>query len=488
MVLSLYTSRVVLDVLGIEDFGIFSVVGGIVVIFGFLNNAMASATQRFLAFEMGTGNLEQLTNIFGTSFTLHIFIAIGIFILAETLGLWLLNNQLNIPEFRIEAANWVYQCTVFAFIISVIYVPFTAAIISHEKMTVFALVTILESILKLLIVISLDWFAYDKLKIYSVLILIISLIIGVFYSLYCVRTFPECRLRLAWDKILFKKMSDFAGWNLLGVFAGITYNQGVNLILNVFFGPAVNAARGIVFQIHGAINGFVTNFQMAVNPQLVKSYAAGDRNYLYSLIYSSSKYSFYILLILSLPLLLQTEYLLNIWLKSVPNYTVIFTQLALIDLLICSISGSLQTTAQATGKVRLYQIIVSGILLLNLPISYLLLTFGFSPPATFFVAIFASLSALFARLIVLKHIINFPIQSFLKNVLYRIIVVIFFSSIVPYYLSTILNNSLINLVLITMLSVISVITATWFVGINLAEKKILKLFIERITFIFNPKR
>jgi O-antigen/teichoic acid export membrane protein len=486
MAISLYTSRVILNALGVEDFGIYNVVGGIVVMFGFLNNAMSASTQRFLTFEMGKGDYNQLNRIFSMSITIHASIAIIVLLLSETVGLWILNTQLTIPADRMNAANWVYQCSIFAFIITILYVPYNATIIAHERMNVFALVSILEVILKLFITILVAWLGFEKLKFYAVLVFCVSLVIGVIYTTYCKLKFDECKFHFFWDKQLFQKMSGFASWNLLGVFAGITYNQGVNLILNVFFGPIINAARGIAYQVLGAVNAFVTNFQVAVNPPLTKSYASGDLKYMYSLIFTASKYSFYLLFMLSLPIILETDFVLALWLKTVPEYTTIFTRLVLIDVLICSLSGSLQTMAQASGNVRLYQLVVSGILLLNLPFSYILLKLGYAPQVTFFVSILASLVALFARLIVLKKIVSFPVKNFITNVLSRVVLVSIIGSIIPYFISIQNIHSLMHFSLVLFISIISVGCSVWLLGINQSERSFLKVaFLKLLSFTNN---
>ena len=479
MVVSLYTSRVILNALGVEDFGIYNVVGGIVVMFGFLNNAMSASTQRFLTFEMGKGDQNQLNRIFSMSITIHAIIAIIVLVLAETGGLWLLNTQLTIPPDRILAANWVYQFSILAFLVTILYVPYNAMLIAHERMNVFALVSILEVVLKLFITILVVWFGFEKLKFYAFLVFCVSLIIGTIYTIYCKLKFAECKFHLFWDKQLFGKMSSFASWNLLGVFAGITYSQGVNLLLNVFFGPVVNAARGIAYQVQGAVNAFVTNFQIAVNPPLTKSYASGDLRYMYSLIFSASKYSFYLLFVISLPVMLETDFILKLWLKTVPEYTTIFTRLVLIDVLICSLSGSLQAMAQASGKIKLYQVVVSGILLLNLPVSYILLKLGYAPQFTFIAAILASLAALFARLVVLKIMVSFPVRNFLNNVFYKVIVVFFVGSIIPYYISYQYSNSIMHFLLVVLISVISVVSTVWLLGINQSEKSFLKASLHK---------
>lgn len=415
------------------------------------------------------------------SITIHVLIAIIVFILAETAGLWILNTQLTIPASRMVAANWVYQCSVFAFIVTILYVPYNALIIAHERMNVFAYVSMLEVILKLLITLLVLWMGFDKLKFYALLILMVASIIGIIYTVYCRLKFDESKYRYFWNKELFGNMSGFAGWNLLGVFAGIAYGQGINILLNIYFGPIVNAARGVAYQVQGAINGFVTNFQVAVNPPITKSYATGDTAYMYSLIFSASKYSYYLLLILSLPILLETEYVLRLWLKTVPDYTVIFTRLVLIDVLICSLSGSLQTMAQASGNIKRYQVVVSGILLLNLPFSYLLLKLGMAPQSTFIVSIIASLIALVARLIILRIIVSFPVKSFISAVIYRAIAVSLTAVIVPFWVSARHTGSFMHLVLVIFISVISVLTAVWMLGITQPEKIFLKVSLKRLS-------
>lgn len=470
MLVSLYTSRVVLDVLGVEDYGIYVVVGGIVVMFGFLNNAMAAATQRFITIEIGRGDSTQLNCIFNMSVTIHTLIAIAVLILSETIGKWFLNTHLNIPTERMSAANWVYQFSIFAFIINILNVPYNATIIAHERMSVYAYVSIVEVILKLVIVFMLVWFDFDKLKLYAVLVFSVSLIIRIIYTIYCKQKFEECKYSLIWDKQLFRQMSTFANWNLFGVFAGIAYMQGVNFLINVFFGPAVNAARGIGFQVMMSVNAFVTNFQIAVNPQITKSYAVGDEKYMYSLVFSSSKYSFYLLLFLSLPVLIETKFIFELWLKEVPAYAIIFTRLILLDMLIGTLSGSLQTLVQATGNIRRYQVIVSGILLMNLPFSYLLLKLGYAPQITFIVSIIFSFMALLARLIVLKRLISFPIRDFFTVVLFRVFIVSIVASVIPYYTSTQISYSLKHFTVILALSFLSVSTTVYFLGFTEFER------------------
>ena len=387
MGVSLYTSRIVLNTLGVEDFGIYNVVGGVVMMFSFMNSAMSSATQRFLAIELGKKDDEQLKKVFSMSITIHAIIALIILVFAETLGLWFLNAKLVIPIDRMDAANWVYQASILAFMLTVMGVPYNAIIIANERMSVYAYVSIVEVVLKLFIVFALVWIGYDKLKLYAIFILCVTIIIWIIYNIYCKRNFPETRYRFFWDKSLYKTMMHYAGWNLFGNLAHVTIGQGLNILLNLFFGPVVNSARGIAYQVNTAVSGFVINFQMAMNPQIFKSYAANDLKYMHQLIFQGAKYSFFLLFFLALPLLIDTETILKWWLKIVPEYTVLFCRLVLINTLIDCISGPLMTAAQATGRIKKYQTAVGGLLLLILPISYLFLKNEFPPEITLYVSI-----------------------------------------------------------------------------------------------------
>ncbi len=469
MLVSLYTSRVVLNTLGVEDFGIYNVVGGFVTMFGFLNSAMASATQRFLAFEIGKGDHEQLRNVFSMSINIHFLIAFIIFILAETVGLWFVNTQLTIPTGRMGAAQWVYQFSILTMMINMVSVPYNAMIIAHERMNVFAWVSIAEVGLKLFIVFMLQWFGFDKLKFYAVLTFCVSLIIRFIYGFYCSRQFKENRFRYFWDKSLFKTLVSYAGWNLWGNIAAVLKDQGVNVLLNMFFGPVINAARGIAYQVSSAVNQFVANFQMAMNPQIIKSYAVNDLKYMHQLIFRGAKYSFFLLFTLSLPILLETEQILQLWLKTVPDYTVIFTRLVIINVLIDCISGPLMTAAQASGKIKLYQSVVGGLLILNLPISYLFLKFEFQPQVTIFVSIGISIVALYVRLKIISPLVNLSIADYLKNVIFKIIPVIFVAVILPGFIVYLLPVTIARLLFTCIIAVASVGLTVFFIGLSSTE-------------------
>ena len=477
MGVSLYTSRIVLNTLGVEDFGIYNVVGGVVIMFSFLNSSMSSATQRFLSFELGKGDYEQLKKVFSMSVNIHAVIAIAIFILAETIGLWFLNAKLNIPDQRMEAANWVYQFSILSFMLTVMGVPYNATIIAHERMNVYAWVSIIEVVLKLAIVFVLVWFGFDKLKLYAVLVFGVTTVTWTSYRFYCKQHFTESKYRFAWDKSLFKTLMNYAGWNLFGNVAAVAYNQGINIMLNIFFGPVINASRGIAYQVNGAVSGFVSNFQMSMNPQIVKSYAANEQKYMQQLIFQGSKYSFFLLFFLTLPVLLQTETLLRWWLKIVPDYAVLFCQLILVDTLINCISGPLMTAAQATGKIKVYQAIVGGILLFNVPVSYLFLKLGYEPQVTLFVTISLSLTALLARLIILRNLMNFSAKEFISQVLLKALLVAALSLVLPLLAIQFVEQEVIRFFCICLISALSVSLMVYFVGLKQQERDFLKIKI-----------
>lgn len=479
MAVSLYTSRIVLNTLGVEDFGIYNVVGGFVTMFAFLNSAMASATQRFLAFEIGKGDKIQLRNVFSMSINIHFLIAIIILIFTETIGLWFVNTQLTIPAERMIAARWVYQFSILTLMVNLVSVPYNAMIIAHERMNVFAWVSIAEVSLKLIVVFMLQWFGFDKLKFYAVLMFSVAILIRLFYSMYCNRKFNESRFRYYWDKPLFKTLINYAGWNLWGNAASVIMDQGVNILLNIFFGPIVNAARGIAFQVRGAANHFVTNFQMAMNPQIIKSYAANDLKYMHQLVYHGSKYSFFLLFTLTLPIFIEAEIILRLWLKIVPEYTVLFTRLVIVNVLIDCISGPLMTAAQATGKIKLYQGVVGSLLILNLPVSYLFIKFGYEPEVTLFVSIIISFITLFTRLKIISPLVNFKIWDYFKTIVLRIIAVCFIAIVLPALAYTFMQEGLYRLIIIGIFSILSAGSAVYFVGLGHAEQDFIHIKVKQ---------
>lgn len=474
MTVSLYTSRIILNTLGVEDFGIYNVVGGVVMMFSFLNSSMSSATQRFLSFEMGKKDYVQLKKVFSMSVNIHAIIAVIIFVLAETIGLWFLNSKLNIPAERMNAANWVYQFSILSFIVTILSVPYNATIIAHERMKVYAYVSISEVILKLIIVFALVWLGFDKLKMYAILVFCVAALIWLIYRTYCKRNFTETNYQFFWEKSLYKTLMNYAGWNLFGNVAAVTFNQGINIILNIFFGPAINAARGIAYQVNSAVNGFVINFQMAMNPQIIKSFASGETKYMHQLIFQGAKYSFFLLFVLTLPILLETETILKLWLKIVPEYTVIFTRLVLINVLIDCISGPLMTAAQASGKIKRYQSVVGGLLLLILPLSYLFLKLGFPPQVTLYVSICISIIALFARLWIIGPLVNLSIRKFAQYVFVRVLLVASVSIILPIIIKSNIESELIRFFTVCIVSLISITISIYWVGLRNIEQIFMK--------------
>lgn len=477
---TLYTSRVVLNNLGVEDFGIYNVVGGVVTMMAFLSGAMSSATQRFLAFELGKNNLEQLAKVFKMSLNIHWLIVLIVILVAQTLGLWFVNHQLVIPPERLVAANWVFQCALFSFCCTVLGVPYNAAIIAYEKMSAFAYISIVDVLLKLTVVFLLVAHDGDKLQLYALLLAVVSLLILGCYYAYARRQFAAVRFSWYWNADLFKTLFSYTGWNLFGNVASVATNQGINILLNLFFGATVNAARAIAFQVNSAITGFVTSLQMSINPQIVKSYASDNHAYMHQLIMGGSKYAFFLLYALALPILLQTETVLRLWLVNPPEYTSLFCQLVLVDALITSLSGSLMASAQATGNIKRYQAVVGGILLLNLPLSYLALSNGGSAHTVFYVSIATSITALLFRLVLLKEIINLNVTQFCIKVIGRALLVVL-STILPLSLITLsAGNHFINFILMSALIIIFTAMVMFILGLEKFERDFIKLRILKL--------
>ncbi|MBY8189919.1 hypothetical protein KW513_16695 [Vibrio fluvialis] len=473
MGVALYTSRVVLQTLGVDDFGIYHVVAGFVSMLGFLHGAMSSATQRFLAFELGKSGEKDMPGIFSMSINIHILIALVVLILGETIGLWFVETQMSIPAERMLAAQWVFHISLVSFMVTIVSVPYTALIIANEKMSVFAWVSIFDVTLKLLIVFMLRWFGFDKLILYALLSLCVVFIIFLIYRAYCHSKFKDSQFKLYWDQALFKVMMSYTGWNLWGNVAAVMSGQGVNILLNIFFGPTVNAARAIAMQVSTALNSFVQNIQVAVNPQIIKSYAESNMEFMYRLVCYGAKYNFFVLLLLSLPVLNNIEVMLQVWLEMVPEHTNVFTELIIITILIDSLSPSLMTAAQATGRIKLYQFVVGGLLLLNVPISYFVLKMGYEPYIVFYVAISLSVIALIARIYLISALIGMKKTMYLIDTLIPVSLVTLLVLGVNNFLNVNLTSPLLNFFMSILLTGILVICAVLLVGLNKREKVML---------------
>ena len=471
MLVGLYTSRVVLEALGENDFGIYNVVGGVVAMFTIISGALNSAVSRFITFEMGKGADAQLEKVYSTAVTIQIILAIAVAVIAEPAGLWFIQNKMTIDPLRIPAAQWVLHFSIIAFVINLLSVPQMASITAHEKMSAYAYIGILDGILRLGVAFLIANSASDRLILYSALMSGVVLIVRFAYGLYCRSHFPECRYRPVFDRPLIKEMFSFAGWSFIGVTSGVLRDHGGNILVNIFSGPAVNAARGVAVQLNGAVQGFVTNFMTAINPQITKSYASGDMKYMLSLVRKSSRMSFYLLFLIALPILFNTEYLLSLWLKDVPAHTVVFVRLFLIFALCESLSNPLMTAAQATGEIRRYQTVVGGLILLNLPLSYIFLRAGFLPEVTVVVAIGLSVICLAARLVMLKSMIGLDVGGFLRRVCLNVVCVVAAALILPSVLDGFIPDGFLGFCLSVILCVASAGLSVLLVGCSAKERK-----------------
>lgn len=470
MIVGLYTSRVVLNALGIENFGLYNVVGGLVAMFSILSGSLSAAISRFVAYELGTKNKEKLSNIFSSAVNIQLGLVIIVIIIAETAGLWFLNVKMNIPDSRMMACNWVFQLTILTFAINLISIPYNAIIIAHEKMSAFAYISIIDGVGKLMIAYFISLSSCDKLIFYALLMFVLAFIIRVTYGIYCKHKFEECTYRLVLDKDVLKQMSGFAGWNFIGASSAVLRDQGGNIVINLFCGPAVNAARAIAFQVHGAIHAFASNFMTALNPQITKSYASGDKTYMMLLIFQGARFSFYMLLLLSLPLIVNTRYILELWLDIVPEHTVLFVQLTLLFSMSESISNPLITAMLATGKIRNYQIVVGGLQMLNLPVSYILLRIGCFPESILIVAIIISQCCFAVRLIMLRRMIGISVKEYLLKVYSNVFTVAIVSSLLPLIFACMLEATFLCFLLLTLISLSSTILAIFYIGCTDKER------------------
>lgn len=470
MAISLFTSRITLSTLGIEDFGIYNVVGGVVAMFGIISGTLSAAISRFLTFELGIGNMDKLKTVFSTSVNIQIILSIIIIIVGETVGLWFLNAKLVIPPERLFAANMVYQFSIATCVIGLMNMPYYASIIAHERMSAFAYMSIYDVGCKLAVVLAIIYIPYDRLITFSFLLALFSLTSIFIYHHYSKKNFEECRYHFVLDTELLKKMFGFAGWNFVGASSAILRDQGGNIIINLFCGPAVNAARGVAMQVNTAVSNFVNNFMIAVDPQITKSYAAKDYDYMMKLVFQSARLSFYILFILSLPIIITTPYLLDLWLDKVPEHADNFVRLILIYTMSESLAHPLITVMLATGKIRNYQLVVGGLQLLNLPLSYMGLRMGLPPEFVMVVAVIVSIVCELARLIMLRNMIGLSVRSFMRRVYLNVIGVTLLAAIVPVGISTLLQDNFITFIVLCAISVACASIVIYFVGCNINER------------------
>lgn len=478
MIVSLYTSRVVLSTLGVEDYGLYNVVGGIVVVLSFLNSAMAGATQRYLNFEMGHGDSVALKRVFSTSLLIHFIVSGVILLMADYLGLWFLNNHMVIAEDRIMAANWVYQFSIASFILTVLSVPYNATIVAHEKMSAFAYISIIEVVLKLLIVYLIQVLLFDKLIMYGFLIMLISVTIRIIYGTYCKRKFIEATFsKQNIDKSLLKNMLSFSSWTIFGNLGYILHTQGIAIVINMFFGAAVNAAQGISNQVNSAVSGFVSNFQMALNPQIVKNYAAGNLEDMHKLMYRGCRFSFFLISIFAIPLIIEAPAILNFWLEEVPEYTIIFVRLILL-ISVCNSYSSIMATAQgATGKIKIYQITLTTIGALHVPFTILLFYLDYEPYYCSWVYLAIIVILQIIRISFVSRSTQMPIKGFIRMVLVPCFIVLIISSLIPCILHQIISTNFGMTTVNIIVSFIWTFITIMFVGLEKSERL---MILERI--------
>lgn len=476
MLVSLYTSRVVLQALGVEDYGIYNVVGGVVAMFSLISNSLSSSVSRFLTFELGKGNLEGLKRVFSTSLSIQVALALIIVLLSETVGLWFLNTHMTIPTNRLYAANWVFHASVFTFVINLLSVPFSASIVSHERMSAFAYIGILDVILRLLIVLFIAYsgLEFDRLIVYALLLVGVVCIMQTIYWHYCTRNFEECRLKLSFDVSYWKEMSSFAGWNFIGCTAVLLKDQGVNILLNLFMGPIVNAARGIANSVNNVLSSFAGNFMTALNPQITKSYASGDYGYMFSLVERGSRFSYYILLLFALPMLFEAEFVLTLWLKYYPVHTVNFLRLILLLTMCDILSNTLINLQVSTGKIRNYQLVVGGMYLMNFPLSYIFLKMGFQPESTMIIALTVAVACLFLRLLFLRNMVGLSMRRYLYKVCGNVMCVTLAAAVLPglFYLQ--MADGWMRFLLICIISIPCTVTSIYCIGCDINERNFIR--------------
>ena len=481
MLITLYTSRVILNTLGVQDYGVYNAVGGVVSMFAFLTAALSASISRYITYELGkNGNdIDRLRVIFSTSIRIQIILGSVILLLGEIGGIWFLNSQMNIPLNRLIAANWVWQCCLISFTINLISVPYNASIIAHEHMNAYAIVSILEAALRLGICFLLVASPWDKLVTYAVLHVVVAFIIRFTYGIYCGRNFAECRYTSKKDRGLAKSMFGFAGFSFLNNSVSIFNHQGLNLLVNLYFGVMFNAARGVATQVEGAVMQLVNNLTVAVNPQITKSYAAGDKERMFNLICTGSKFSFFLLLFFALPIFFETEFILKLWLKIVPDYSVLFLRLAIIAAMIKMLGNTGYTACMATGNIKKYSIWVTIFGITAFPLTYLAYKLGYPVEYAYYAYILAYVLVEIVRLVLMKGMLGFPPMRFVKDVLLTSCLTTLLSSILPYIVFVQLEQGYKRLMAVLVISMFSSLATIYFFGLKVNERNQIKLLVVR---------
>lgn len=474
MLISLYTSRVLLKALGVSDYGIYNAVGGVVASFTVISGALSAAISRFITYELGTGNVHALKKVFSSAVSVQILLSSIVLILGESLGLWFLNSHMSIPAERYIAANWVLQFSILTFIINLISVPYNALIIAHEDMGIFAYISIFEAFLKLAVVLTISHISVDRLILYSCLLMLSALLIRLIYARYCKSHYPEAVFNFSLDGQIFKKILGFAGWNFLGNSSGVLMNSGINILINVFFGVTMNAARGVAVQVEAAVSSFVNSFTTAINPQITKNYASGNYDYMYSLIYNGARYSFYLVIVLAFPILLETDFILDLWLDIVPSMAPVFVRYILLITLVGVLSNTMVTAMLATGNIKTYQIIVGSLGYMVFFLTWILYYLGYPVVTCYIINIVIYLLQFLARLFLLKKMIDLSIRRFIKEVVFNIAKVAIIGAVIPISVKFLYPvHTTIASVLCIILSCVSMLISVFFIGIKRNERQVI---------------
>ena len=486
MAVSLYTTRAILEILGVTDFGIYNVVGGVIVFLGFLNQTMSTTTARFITTALGKGDQDYLHGIFCMSMNFHMILSILTLIVGETIGLWIVSEKLIIPADRMPAAMWLYQASILSACIGILNVPYNSTIIAHERMGAFAYISIMQVIAKLLIVLVLPFFMCDRLILFSLLMVIVSIIIQVAYWQYSYRAFEEVKYKPIWNNAIWKDIIGFTSWNISCDLAFMCNTQGLNILLNIFFGPIVNVARGIAVQIESIMRQFVGNFQTAINPQITKKYAGGQIDESLYLVLRVSRFCFYIIMLMGIPLYFEIEYLLKVWLGNIPEYTISFAKITILMVVIDGLSNPLHLLIYASGKVKTYQIILSSIYLIFLPLSYCLIKFySVSPEVILTMLLLFKTVMVGVRIKRINSIVGMKIQQYLTEVLFPIVLCLFLAVIVPIVITVLFEQSFIRFVGTTVFAVLSSLQIIYFVGLRISERELVKQYVKKIVFKIN---
>lgn len=472
MLVSLYTSRVILEALGVEDYGIYNVVGGLVAMFSLISSSLSSSISRFLTFELGAGNEQRLKEVFATSLMIQIAMCGVVLVAAETIGLWLVNTKLVIPPDRMFAANCIFQVSTLSFMLGLLSMPYSAILVSHERMNIFAYFGLAQIFANLGIVLFIQFapWHFDRMIVYSILQCSVGVIMQLSYYIYCRHHFAECRVAPQFHKSCWRQMSGFAGWNAIGCTAGILKDQGVNILLNIFFGPVVNAARGIAVSVNTAVTSFAGNFMTAVHPQITKSYASNDKAYCFSLVERGSRFGYYIIMMLSLPILLDTPFILKLWLKNYPEWTVVFVRFVLIYSMLEVLSSTLINLQMSTGKIRNYQLAVGGLLLMNFPLSWICLKFGAAPYSVYIVALGVGVGCLLLRLWFLRNMAGLSMSHYLRHVVVNVGVTNICSAIIPAVIYLNMPLGFLRFVTVGLASVVCGAVSVLYIGCSSAER------------------